>query len=116
MFTCQKNKAQLTCFWLSTTWRWAATERQRLTPTRLQTLSRWAGAVDDHYLVNAGVIGVTTLTHYPLQTKEEGKSLQQEIAKLKAVQESTSKQVAADLALIDIDHEFSPISATGTAT
>ena len=48
--------------------------------------------------------------------KEEGKSLLQEVAKLKAAQESTSKQVAADLALIDIDHEFSPIAATGTAS
>lgn len=50
------------------------------------------------------------------QTKEEGKSLLQEIAKLKAVQESSGKQVAADLAMIDIDHEFSPIAATGTAS
>ena len=50
------------------------------------------------------------------QTKEEGKSLLQEIAKLKAVQESSGKQVAADLAMIDIDHEFSPIAATGTTS
>ena len=59
--------------------------------------------------------------HYQLilprvQAKEEGKSLLQEISKMKAAQESTSKQIAADLALIDIDHEFSPIAATGTAT
>ena len=63
------------------------------------------------------LVVLTTITdsHVTLvQTKEEGKSLLQEISKLKAVQESTSKQVAADLALIDIDHEFSPISSAGT--
>ena len=49
-----------------------------------------------------------------VQTKEEGKSLQQVIAKLMAVRESSSKQVTADLALIDIDHEFSPIASSGT--
>lgn len=51
-----------------------------------------------------------------MQAKEEGKSLLQEIAKLKAAQESSSKQVTADLALIDIDHEFSPIASNGTTT
>ena len=61
---------------------------------------------------NVQLITISVLS--PLQTKEEGKSLQQVIAKLIAVRESSSKQVTADLALIDIDHEFSPIASSGT--
>ena len=73
----------------------------------------------DHALRDQGTIVqrlLTVLFFLLVQAKEEGKSLLQEIAKLKAAQESSSKQVTADLALIDIDHEFSPIASNGTTT
>ena len=46
-----------------------------------------------------------------LQVREEGKSVLQEILKLKAVQDSSSGGLAMeDLTTIDLDQEFSPIT------